>query len=429
MSEKKPKWLQALEAQSWQAELIASGLAIYGSLSLGSYLIYFSDWAVLRFDERTLSILTYMFLYIYSAHAVLVISFITHLILRILWAGILGLSSVFPKGINTDTKVYPNHFKNKLKIDYPDLSKYSLELDKMCSLIFSILCAMVIVLINISIWIGIYLLLSFILLKFLPVTVVNFIGYFIVGVYFVLAIIGSLMTQGKFKDHRISQKYGYRLVMNVSKYVYLIGNRSFNYITQTIRSNTTSKSFFIGMFAILIISMFSAFPKFIDTVGNYKPELFANGSPDASYSIQENYKDRLEAKQNILEPYIQSEIIRDPFLQVYIPKFYREQVYINELCDTYVWNDSISKVDNRLLRAKSRNNCANKYYTISIDGIMQKGLTYHYKNEFHNNQGGYEVFVPIDSIRSGLHILKIESKYKAGAYNYIRSISFYKTKD
>lgn len=427
MSENKPEWLQALEAQSWQAELIASGLAIYGSLSMGVYLDYFSDWAVLRFEERTLNILTFMFLYIFSAHALLVISFITHLVLRILWAGILGLSSVFPKGVNTETKVYPDYFKEKLKRDYPDLSKYSLELDKMCSLIFSVLCAMVIVLINISLWIGIYLFASFLLLKFLPVSIVNFIGYIFIGIYFLIAIIGVIMTQGKFKNSKVSKKYGYQLIMNTSKFVYLIGNRSFNYITQTIRSNTTSKSFFIGMFAILILSMFFAFPRFINTVEIYKPELFANVSSHESYVVKENYKDQLD-ESLILQPYIQSELIEHDFLQVFIPLFEREKPIIQEVCDIYVWNDDISKNENRLLRVRSRNRCALKYYNLMIDGKSLNNLSYHYKSEFQNNRGGYEVFIPIDSLDMGHHVLKIENKYKGGDQNYIRSIPFYKTK-
>jgi len=427
MEKEKPEWLQALEAQSWQAELIASGLAIYGSISMGVYLDYFSDWAVLRFEERTLNILTFMFLYIFAAHALLVISFITHLVLRILWAGILGLSSVFPKGVNTETKVYPDYFKEKLKRDYPDLSKYSLELDKMCSLIFSVLCAMVIVLINISLWIGIYLLASFLLLKFLPVSIVNFIGYIFIGIYFLIAIIGGIMTQGKFKNSKVSKKYGYQLIMNTSKFVYLIGNRSFNYITQTIRSNTTSKSFFIGMFAILILSMFFAFPRFINIVEVYKPELFANVSSHESYAVKENYKDQLDEKL-ILQPYIQSELIEVDFLQVYIPLFEREKPIIEDVCDIYVWNDDISKNENRLLRARSRNRCAPKYYNLMIDEKNLKNLSYHYKSEFQNDRGGYEVFIPIDSLDMGHHVLKIGSKYKGGDQNYIRSIPFYKTK-
>ncbi len=428
MSEKKPKWLQALEAQSWQAELIASGLAIYGSLSLGNYLDYFSDWAVLRFDERTLNILVYMFLYIYAAHAILVISFITHLVLRILWAGILGLSSVFPKGVNTETNVYPDFFKEKLKRDYPDLSKYSLELDRMCSLIFSILCAMVIVLINISLWILIYLLLSFLLLKFLPVSVVNAIGYAFIGLYFLIALIGGLMTQGKFKNANISKKYGYELVMSMSKFIYLIGNKSFNYITQTIRSNTTSKSFFVGMFALLIVSMFFAFPRFVSTVEVYKPISFANGSPMPSYSVKDNYKDQI-TRDFVLEPFIQSELIRDDFLQLYLPKFKREQPIMDSLCEVYEWNDDISKDKNRILRASARRACASIYYTLSIDDQELSNLKYYYKNEFHNNRGGYEVFIPIDSISVGRHVLKIQSKYRAeDETQYIRNIPFYKTK-
>ena len=106
MNNNKPEWLQALEAQSWQAELIASGLAIYGSLSMGVYLDGLAEWAVLRFNDRVLDITYFLLLYIYSAHAILVISFITHLALRILWAGILGLSSVFPGGINMETKTF-----------------------------------------------------------------------------------------------------------------------------------------------------------------------------------------------------------------------------------------------------------------------------------------------------------------------------------
>ena len=42
-NKKKPDWLTALESQSWQAELIASGLAIVGSLSLGPLINSFAD--------------------------------------------------------------------------------------------------------------------------------------------------------------------------------------------------------------------------------------------------------------------------------------------------------------------------------------------------------------------------------------------------
>ena len=50
----KLEWLEVLESQSWQAELIASGLAIYGSLSLEKYLVQMIGWSMLHFDDYTL---------------------------------------------------------------------------------------------------------------------------------------------------------------------------------------------------------------------------------------------------------------------------------------------------------------------------------------------------------------------------------------
>jgi hypothetical protein len=427
MNSKKPEWLQALEAQSWQAELIASGLAIYGSLSMGVYLDGFSEWAVLRFNDRVLSILTYLLIYVYTAHAVLVISFISHLILRILWAGILGLSSVFPKGVNVDSKVYPEHFKEKLKKDYPDLSQYSLDLDKMCSLIFSVLCAMVIVLINISVWIFLYLILSELLIKLLPVSVVNIIGYVVVIIFFVFSILTSIFTQGKFKNSKISKKYGYKLVTVFSKYVYLIGNKSYNYIVQTIRTNVTSKSFFIGMFVILIVSMFVAMPRLMNTIKIYKKENFVNLTPHESYVLKDNYLSKME-KDIILEPIIQNDIIDVNYLHLYIPRYQRENATVKDLCGDFIWNDSISKVENRNLRKDFRSECAQNYYSLTIDNNIVENVEFSYKDLFYNNRSGYEAFIDIDSLSKGNHILTIESKYKAGDLNYIRSIPFYKTK-
>lgn len=431
MSDKKPKWLQALEAQSWQAELIASGLAIYGSLALGSYIDNIAVWSLLKFNERTLSIISYLLIYLYTAHAIMVVSFIVHLVLRILWAGILGLSSVFPKGINLESKAYPQHFKEKLKEEYPSLSNYSLELDRSCSMIFSILCAMVVVFINISIYIILYLIISFFLLKFLPESVVNFIGFSVVGVLFLVSIILTFLTQGKFKNSTFSKKYAYKINAIFTKAVYLIGGKSFIYISQTIRTNTNSKSFYIGMFVIMMGSMLAIFPKLLsDTNQLFKDDFFANVSPEQMDATKSNYKDlwNEEDEKYILYPFIQSELVSEDFLQLYIPKFQREQVVIDSICgEPYRWNDSIPKQENRKLRMRSRQKCAKKYYIISIDDKVYSDLEFNFKKDFYKNSIGYQVFISLDSISKGNHVLKIESKYKAGAYQYVRSIPFYKT--
>jgi len=426
MEKNKPDWLQALEAQSWQAELIASGLAIYGSLSMGIYIDSFAEWAVLRFSDRILSILYFFMFYIYIAHAVLVISFITHLALRILWAGILGLSSVYPTGINMETKVYAAHFKDNLKQEFPDLSKYSMELDKLCSMIFSILCAMIIVLISISFWIVGYMILSELLLKIAPESVVNYFGFALIGFLLLYSIIGGLLTQGKIKDSKFAKKYAYKLNQRFGKLFYFFGYKAFSYITQTIRTNVTSKLFFFGMMGILFTSMLMAIPRFQKIVPYYMPKLYVDLNGHESRVDKASYLDKLE-NASILLPVIQSEIIKESYIKLYIPKYGREDEIISTVCGEFEWNDDLATQKNRELQNAFKVECAGKYYKISIDNITLKNVDFQYRRNLYNDKEGYLTYINADTLKVGTHSIKIESAYNGGEEtSFQREIPFYK---
>lgn len=426
MDKTKPEWLQALEAQSWQAELIASGLAIYGSLSMGVHLDGLAEWAVLRFNDRILNILYFFFFYIYIAHAVLIISFISHLVLRILWAGILGLSSVYPQGINMDSKAYASHFKEKLKNEFPDLSKYSLELDKQCSMIFSVLCAVVIMLVCISFWLIVYIALSEILLNFLSENVVNYIGYSLIGIFFLFAIINGLISQGKLKNSSFAKKYAYSINQKYAKFIYIFGYKPVSYILQTIRTNMTSKLFFVGMMAILIISMFMAIPRIQKMVPYFLPKGFVALSAHESQVRTANYADQLE-DSSVLQPFIQSDVIKESHLDLYIPKFKREEAAIAKICEPFFWDDDKTDQENRIRRNISRTKCANNYYSLFLNDQPLQNLDFLYRRNLYNNREGFQVFIDIESLNTGSHVLKIESLYKNNdSIAFRRSIPFYK---
>jgi hypothetical protein len=426
MSKNKPEWLQALEAQSWQAELIASGLAIYGSLSLGTQLDGLTEWAVLRFNDRNLNILYFLFFYMYAAHAVLVISFISHLALRILWAGILGLSSVYPHGINLESKAYAPHFKEKLKNEFPDLSKYSLDLDKQCSMIFSVLCAMVIVLVCISFWLIAYIILSELLITFLPENVVSYIGFSLIGLFFLFSIINGLLIQGKLKDTSFAKKYAYKINQKFAKILYFFGYKAFNYISQTIRTNVTSKLFFVGMMALLFISMFMSIPRIQKMVPYYHADKFVSLNAHESLVSTANYLDKLE-RNTILQPVIQSEIIKESTLNLYIPKYKREDANIKSVYGIFEWDDDLPDQENLIRRNTFKEKIAKNYYTIFIDNVPIKNLDYQYRRRLYNNREGFQVFINIENLLQGSHTIKIESLYKnTDNITFRRSIPFYK---
>jgi len=427
MEQKKPEWLQALEAQSWQAELIASGLAIYGSFTLGPYIEHLTEWAVLRFNDRVLTVLYFLFIYLFAAQVILVISFITHLALRILWAGILGLSSVYPDGINMQSKTYADYFKQQLKLEFPDLSKYSLELDKLCSLIFSILCALVIVMLSTSIWILIYLVISELALKIIPTHIFNYIQYSIFGIILVLTVVNGILVGSKWKNTAFAKKHSYNFNRRLSKIIMILGYRSFNYITQTIRSNVTSKLFFIGMTLILIGSMTATIPKLQKMVPFYRADIFVHYKALESTVESRSYADQ-NTSSTILLPYIQSEIIDEDYLNLYIPFYQRELSQFEKEGGTFTWNNELSSDENKVLRAKLKVKNANSYYSVQIDGQPLPSVTFSYRRNLHNNRDGYQAFIDLSNYPKGKHVLTINSKYTdENGKSYTRSIPFYKT--
>ncbi len=426
MENSKPDWLKALEAQSWQAELIASGLAIYGAISLGTYIDYIAEWSILQFNDRVLGILYYFFIYLYAAHAILVVSFVAHLGLRILWVGILGLSSVYPQGINLESEVYAQHFMKKLKAEFPDLTEYSILLDKFCSLIFSILCALVIVLISISFWLLVYLSISELLVVFLPQSVVNIIGYAILGLVMVAALILSLLTQGKYKESQFAKKYSYPLARSMSRVMYVFGYKAINYVLQTIRTNVTSKLFFIGYMGIILISMLISAPKIVALVPYYKNDVFVDYRARYSKATNNNYLETLNAYY-ILDPIIQSRAIEDNYLSLFIPQYKREKKQMEQVCGDYEWDNDLSRSENRKLRDQFRNECADKYYKISINGNKITDADISYFTNYNESGKGFQYFINIDSLPFGKHILRIESKYEVEEEgNYEREIPFFK---
>lgn len=352
------------------------GLAIYGSISLGTYIDDFAIWGALNFNGRVLNIVSYLLLYIYTEHSILVVSFILHLVLRILWAEILRLSSVYPKGINMEISAYPDYFKEKLKKDFPSLSEYSLLLDKLCSMIFSILIV--------------------------------------------------ITTQGKFKNSNFSKKYGYTLGNGFSKVMYVLFYKPINYIIQTIRTNVTSKSFYIGMMLIIFISIFIAIPNYVKTMHFYKNDIFIDYQCEASLVTKYSYLDNIEADEKIMFPVIQSKIIKDNYLDLYIPEYKRETHVMDSICGEYKAKDELTFIEKKKDVAEYYKDCSKQYYTIYLDDTEIKDIDFSYKRNLYNNRRGFQTFIDIQNLNKGNHEVKITSLYKHDSIYYTRVIPFYK---
>ena len=141
--DEKSSWLDRVRTNSWESEILIVGFVLIILLQTIDY------FEVLQNNQFRLnsfwggvssvinSILIPIIIYVlFVSNYVLVISLSIYLIMRGFWVAVIGLSSVFPKGINVKKLNYSDYYKSKL--EKYDIDNYSIIIDKICSSIFSI---------------------------------------------------------------------------------------------------------------------------------------------------------------------------------------------------------------------------------------------------------------------------------------------------
>lgn len=125
-----PKWLKSLQENSWEPEIIISGLSLAFIFAFPAALY---DFAAYTIQEAGLHFLAGFLTLIYLSGVVNVfkIFFIVHLALRFAWVGAIGASYAFPKGVNEDALFnYSKGYK------YVNINTHILKLERICSMAF-----------------------------------------------------------------------------------------------------------------------------------------------------------------------------------------------------------------------------------------------------------------------------------------------------
>ncbi len=126
-------WLEKLQQESWQLELIISGFALFGVYNsrsaladFGMYITQVSD----SFFERQLHTLFEV------GWKIFFLNLLIHVILRSLWIGCIGLRYVSSE-IEYDQLNYSARFTRFLKRKVGDYDDFIEKLEKICSVLFS----------------------------------------------------------------------------------------------------------------------------------------------------------------------------------------------------------------------------------------------------------------------------------------------------
>ncbi|KAA3624322.1 MAG: hypothetical protein DWQ02_23230 [Bacteroidetes bacterium] len=409
---KKPQWLRLLEQQSWQAELVISGIAIFGSLQLPEVIFSIADEVLVRFSDDSLTYLQYFFIYLLIGVRFLIAGFIIHFVLRALWVGMLGLVSVFPQGIREKSSMHSADYLKKIRAEFSDINKFNQKLDKFSSLILSISAAAVQIFLLIAFWVLVVILLHNLFLMVFPVHVASAIIKGMVLILIIFSFLISLLNFGKIKESTIAKKLQYPITRGFNRVFTHIFYGPYLYIFMTLSTNLTIKTRhkILGIFLLFTLTALFSFDLSSSSVQYFSPQSYftMNQSPDIS--MGSNYENSISEKR-ILRPVIQSQTITTDHIKLFIPWFEREVDARGKICGTPAPPDSLSQTEKRQFKNRFINNCMSEYYKISIDDKIKPGLKFKKHYHQHHEEKGFQTFIALDSLENGQHLLKIEKGY------------------
>lgn len=131
------EWLEKLQQESWQLELLISGFALYGVYGSKEAISDFSNYIDISSAEGVVSFAAnFAVTALRAGWALFFINLLVHIILRGLWIGAIGLRYV-SREIDYDALNYSEWMTDYLRRKVGNYDDYIERLEKLCSVLFA----------------------------------------------------------------------------------------------------------------------------------------------------------------------------------------------------------------------------------------------------------------------------------------------------
>ncbi|MGB7393184.1 MAG: hypothetical protein WA913_02200 [Pricia sp.] len=397
-------WLQRLKEESWEAELLVSAIATYGSFQLFGVV----DWATNQFIDF-LPVNQYLFGYYIVisgllAVGVLVSMFVIHFFLRAFWVGLVGLNSVFPE-YGLEDSAYSKIYTEKILSILPRQQDTIDKVDELCSVIFSVAFTFLMIYAYMAISLSIYLVVYNLLLDYVPSEILLIPMYFLLALLLFQTLLGIVAQLKRFKNNLAIQTLAFKTVKFGSLMLYGPLYKNLLQITMTFGSNFKKKKALVG----LILAFFLC---------GVIVSVFMITNSNISYLIRERtfhtdtqypdfYEDQNEHNDLLLVPEIEADVVQSDFVKVFIPILRSEKNYQEEICDSFQEDENLSQKEGRIAEVAYRIDCYQKYHQIVLNGeTIETDFARSYHPE--TDQLGVICYLEAKNFASGKNTLEVK---------------------
>lgn len=388
MRQNTPEWLQDIQDKSWEPELFISGGAIF-------FLLQVSDWlhhqSILLLQREGYYEPVVIAALLTAALNALIFGFSVHLILRGFWVAAVTLSYVFPNGIRREKISYEEPYQKHVD-QVQDTVDHVIRLETICSLIFSLSFFFFIIIV------GAFLTLMIIIphsqladqLGMQTFWILRFISCFALFLAFIYLV--DFFSLGYFKKHKTWNKIYYPIYRIFSLTTLAPFYRTPYY---TLVSNLSSRWLVLGGIAYLLLAFGLTLTRRSSLDVYLDMPSYLNIRPRAHTHDLRYYEAQRPSRELIEHISIQSEIIEDDFLRLFIVHQKIIERLLGKNCE-----------DSRMT-PRTYFECCSDIYRVYIDEDYQMG--YHWQFHTHPQTGemGVITFIPIPDLPPGEHMLKI----------------------
>jgi hypothetical protein len=396
----------------WESELLLSIGLVVGLSQLPGFVDLALLEAIQRFGESLQPVAIYGFIYTKTALYALITTFIVHLLLRGFWVAALGTRAVFPGGPDWDAVRAGRLAKAMARRHAVPLGTVAERCDNAASLVFAfgfVLFGMTMTILVITV---------------VGATVGALVAALIPGVS-ALTVGGLLMglLLGPFMLAQLIDRFFPRwvpvggLMERILNGALLLGQRATSWptvgallltITTRIGRHRGTALVIIALYLLLAVVAFEA----LALRGRLDLDSYHHFGRDGGVRMVDprHYaSQRLDATHRLSDwPFIQADIIREPYIRLFVPYGPRRlNSVIEESCPA-VQAIEVSDVASEGQRRQAILDCVASIYAPTLNGAPIAGLAFDFATDPASGLGGFVAYIAVDRLNPGRHEIILE---------------------
>ena len=419
------QWLKKLQQESWQLELLVSAFTIFLLITASREYTEFYDGLPLTYNIDGVAAIVYLFLGLIGVSIrALALFLVIHLLLRGFWIGSIGLRSV-QASIDFDGLKYSKYFTEKLKKRITSLDNVVIQLDEICSVIFSFSFLVISIILSFGLYIlflGLLALLLGTLAGLASGWVENALAIFMAVLFLGILFTGLIylidyFTLGFFKKYKRISKIYYPIYWFYGYVTLSFISRSIYYYLISKFSKKRIRVVYSIMLALLFLNALIDFDQY-----QYYPE------GDNNLEMEANFYDNMRDTDDfIYKASIQSNVIGDPYIQLFIRYEPENNRDIRRVCPDFepMKSDGLNprlyldtEGGNFIIRGRNFDEedkemlltCLGDFYHVTVNDSVYSDLKFYFFKHPAHNQMGLVTMLGTSHLPAGENLLEVKRR-------------------